>query len=291
MIDIKCPTCGLVYHTEVTHLGKHIKCSRCGSVILLLESAGTVVPSQRVTPTARATPTTRREYRSPRRVLIWAVPCGLALIVLSALAWHAVEKTTADGDERGSPSAANNANQANRIPDTPVGTAGTASIFDIVDPTPIQRKDVASKTPDSTQSRKQEPRPKYYESLPTGTAFCGAPETPGEGVLEIDNGTSEDAAVRLYDASTGETTRCPFVKAHDFIRVTSIPEGTYGLKYASGLDWQVDALTFRWLPTYDRLVLGPCDWNTQGYMTMGALVETRGTASRGQLAKHRHYTR
>ena len=83
---------------------------------------------------------------------------------------------------------------------------------------------MTSKGPDFIQTRKQEPRPKYYESLPTGTAFCGTPETTGKGVLEIDNGTTEDAALRLYDASTGEITRCPFVKAHDSVRLTGIPE-------------------------------------------------------------------
>ena len=70
--------------------------------------------------------------------------------------------------------------------------------------------------------------------------------------LEIDNGTTEDAALRLYDESTGEITRCAFVKAHDSIRLTDIPEGTYGLKYTTGLDWKADAQTFHWLPSYDR---------------------------------------
>lgn len=34
--------------------------------------------------------------------------------------------------------------------------------------------------------------------------------------------------------------------------MTGIPEGIYGLKYTSGLDWQTDAQAFRWLPSYDR---------------------------------------
>jgi DNA-directed RNA polymerase subunit RPC12/RpoP len=54
MIDIKCPTCGRAYHADVIHLGKRIKCSLCGAVILLLESAGTVAPARRSTPTVRA---------------------------------------------------------------------------------------------------------------------------------------------------------------------------------------------------------------------------------------------
>jgi DNA-directed RNA polymerase subunit RPC12/RpoP len=136
MIDIKCPTCGRLYHTDVIHLGKHIKCSFCGSVILLLESPGTVVPSRRATPTVRAAGNALREFRLSRRVLIWAVSSGLGLTVLCALAWYAVvgEKTAAD-DERGSTNTANSADRANRAPDTPVGNAtGTSNISDIVDP-------------------------------------------------------------------------------------------------------------------------------------------------------------
>jgi hypothetical protein len=162
--------------------------------------------------------------------------------------WYAVNKTTAD--ERVSTSTAN---RTDRAADTPVAKAPeTSSAFEIIDPGPLQPKNVTFKDPDSIQTRKQEPRPKYYESLPTGTAFCGTPETTGKGALEIDNGTTEDAALRLYDESTGEITRCAFVKAHDSIRLTDIPEGTYGLKYTTGLDWKADAQTFRWLPSYDR---------------------------------------
>jgi hypothetical protein len=34
--------------------------------------------------------------------------------------------------------------------------------------------------------------------------------------------------------------------------MTGIPEGTYELKYTTGLDWQENAETFRWLPSYGR---------------------------------------
>lgn len=68
--------------------------------------------------------------------------------------------------------------------------------------------------------------------------------------MKIENGTSEDAALRLYDASTEQTIRCVFMKAHASASITGIPEGIYGLKYTTGLDWRDNG--FRWLPCYSR---------------------------------------
>jgi hypothetical protein len=51
---------------------------------------------------------------------------------------------------------------------------------------------------------------------------------------------------------TEKTIRCLFVKAHDSTRVTGIPEGTYGLKYSVGLNWQGNTKALRWSPSYSR---------------------------------------
>jgi hypothetical protein len=71
-------------------------------------------------------------------------------------------------------------------------------------------------------------------------------------VLRVENGTTEDAALRLYDVSTEVIVRCFFVKAHDSVMLKDIPEGTYGLKYATGLDWMEGPKTFRWMPSYSH---------------------------------------
>jgi len=64
-------------------------------------------------------------------------------------------------------------------------------------------------------------------------------------VLRVENGTTEDAVLRLYDVSTEVIVRCFFVKAHDSVMLKDIPEGTYGLKYATGLDWLEPGRTAR----------------------------------------------
>jgi hypothetical protein len=248
MIDVKCPICGEVYHADHTHLGKHLKCSRCGSVVPLLEPVRTiVVPSPRPTVAVRPPTTARSISKLARRVPVWVVASVIAVIVILSLTWYrTANQETVNGDELGSP-----ANIIHRAPTTPdTRTPEPSSEYEVVEP--AEAKVVAPTPPERALSRKQEPRPKFYESLPTGTSFCDFTQTTGKDILEIENGTTEDAALRLYDASTEQIVRCPFVKAHDSLRVTGIAERIYGLKYTSGLDWQADAEAFRWLPSYDR---------------------------------------
>jgi hypothetical protein len=138
----------------------------------------------------------------------------------------------------------------------PTDTATTApkksGEFDVHDLDNLASEVLAPKPPHLAQAGKQEQHPKIYQSLPTGTPFCDGDETGGKGVLEIENGTPEDAALRLYDVSTKRIVRCLFVKTHESLQVTGIPEGAYVLKYSTGLDWQVESRAFRWLPSYSQ---------------------------------------
>jgi predicted RNA-binding Zn-ribbon protein involved in translation (DUF1610 family) len=31
--NVPCPQCGVVYHSEAAHIGKHLRCARCGAVV------------------------------------------------------------------------------------------------------------------------------------------------------------------------------------------------------------------------------------------------------------------
>jgi hypothetical protein len=56
----------------------------------------------------------------------------------------------------------------------------------------------------------------------------------GYGELNVDNGTSEDAEVIVYDIARDEKTRDFNVKARSLLRIPGITAGTYELKYAQG---------------------------------------------------------
>jgi hypothetical protein len=66
----------------------------------------------------------------------------------------------------------------------------------------------------------------------------------GRSTLEITNGLSVDAAVRLVDTSTNRTSRFVYVRAHDMYKIEGIEASTYWLRYASGLDWIADCVDF-----------------------------------------------
>ena len=69
--------------------------------------------------------------------------------------------------------------------------------------------------------------------------------TNGYGVLEVQNGTSEDAVLSLYDSAVDETVREVYVQAKHSFRMKGVSMGTYELAYTTGLDWDNAGETFR----------------------------------------------
>ncbi len=69
--------------------------------------------------------------------------------------------------------------------------------------------------------------------------------TKGHGVLDVQNGTGEDAVLLLHDLTTDETVRRVYVQALHSVRIERIPMGTYELAFAEGLDWDSGRGVFR----------------------------------------------
>lgn len=232
MIDVPCPQCGLMYHSELAHLGRCIKCSRCGATVPIIESAKAVVPSRHRRDSVRRSSSlklNRQKWGVP--ILALAVALAIVLTALSLVWYRRENATTVRHADLRSPG-------VQQSPDIRPGS------------TPKTSGEVGLADLDSFVL--EEERPRVYHSLPTGTAFCEGAQTKGQGVLKIENGTSEDAVLRLCDEPTKRVVRCLFVKGHDSLRITGIRQGTYDLKYTTGLDWQAEARTFRWQPTYSQ---------------------------------------
>ncbi|NEQ51725.1 MAG: hypothetical protein F6K11_16555 [Leptolyngbya sp. SIO3F4] len=78
----------------------------------------------------------------------------------------------------------------------------------------------------------------------------GADITPIQGVvgysrLTIDNGESRDAVVKLMDRASGETLRYVYVKAHSQVTLESLGTCECELKFATGVDWDIETQQFR----------------------------------------------
>jgi len=71
-----------------------------------------------------------------------------------------------------------------------------------------------------------DPRATGYNSLPTGARIENDIGTDGNGKLAVENGTNEDAVVRLSQLASAQTLRWFFVQAHRSAHMERIPEGT-----------------------------------------------------------------
>src|SRR5208282_6867546 len=94
MIDVPCPQCGLMYHSELAHLGRCIKCSRCGATVPIIESAKAVVPSRHRRDSVRRSSSlklNRQKWGVP--ILALAVALAIVLTALS-LVWYRRENAT-----------------------------------------------------------------------------------------------------------------------------------------------------------------------------------------------------
>jgi hypothetical protein len=90
MIDVACPSCGEVYHADPAHLGKSIRCTKCGSVLPILGSEGTLAqeppqvteirqPHSRVEPRVPG-PSRRRTSFRVGAVVVAVAAVGLAIL-------------------------------------------------------------------------------------------------------------------------------------------------------------------------------------------------------------------
>jgi hypothetical protein len=99
-------------------------------------------------------------------------------------------------------------------------------------------------------------RPSHYNSLPTGTRIADDLGTTGHGKLTVENGTGDDAVVRLFDFASGKTVRWFFVQAHSTAHIGEVPRGTYKLAFTTGLNWDTTNDSFTWNPScneFDRM--------------------------------------
>lgn len=87
------------------------------------------------------------------------------------------------------------------------------------------------------------PIPTNAVSLPTGTVLKRLPShLQGEGTLEIDNGTNQDAVAKLITGGTSVYT--VYIKANSNYTIKNISDGIYWLAFTQGTDWDSSTKKF-----------------------------------------------
>jgi hypothetical protein len=81
-------------------------------------------------------------------------------------------------------------------------------------------------------------------SLPTGTQIS-PPVGSGYSQLTVKNGNPVDAVFKLVDIPSGQTLRFMYVQANDTLTVDDLGTCTCDLRFATGIDWDVEQQRFR----------------------------------------------
>jgi len=225
MIDVTCQ-CGVVYHSDEAHIGRRLRCNRCGRLVAIERPSddGVVERPPSFSSDKRRSSSPETSKRRTYRYAIAASAIGVAIISL-VLLQHP------NGPLSESSRNAENSSKVQVVEEVPVPPA-------------------AQRHQENELTHIVGPRPTEYNSLPTGTPIEKDIGTYGHGKLTVENGTDEDAAVELSDVATDQTVRYFFMKAHSSAHKTRIPKGTYRLKFATGLNWVELEDTFSWNPSY-----------------------------------------
>lgn len=78
----------------------------------------------------------------------------------------------------------------------------------------------------------------------TGTLISNRFQSIGKGVLEIDNGTSQDSLIVLTDLDDTPQIAV-YIQADSKHELTGIPDGVYKIFFASGADWNPEQKMFQ----------------------------------------------
>jgi hypothetical protein len=209
--------CGEDYYADESHIGGHIQCGRCGRVLTI---ASRTLPSSVSTthPGAQTRTVARSRIVTARNAAKWRLPNWRFVAVRVILTAFSVSITLI--------SLANRRVRSARTPAAKV-------------PVPVQVEPNLSSP--SIEIREQVP-----VSLPTGTWLVKPRGIPGDGVLQIENGSDLDSVVKLVTAASPQTTIWMlYIRAHDHKSVRAIGDGNYLLRFALGLDWDANSRKFR----------------------------------------------
>jgi hypothetical protein len=87
MINVTCPLCREVYHADSVHVGKHIRCSRCGSVVPIREQASSAVRRQYQASVVKPASPAHYSRRPRLRFAGWTIAVASIGLIASGLIW------------------------------------------------------------------------------------------------------------------------------------------------------------------------------------------------------------
>jgi len=248
-MDVTCPQCSAVYHADRAHVGKHLRCTRCGSVVPILDAARNLVrqeasrPARWVSRAGEAQPPRSSRGRVKSSHTASAVVGALLILGLAGYLTFVIRF---DSPRTGTANTSGMGEPPSVQPQLPPaqGSSQPSNAVEIISEEPAPTNDGPAFVDD--------PRPTQYNSLPTGTRIVDNTDSNGHGELSVENGTRDDAVVCLNEGALDANNAVLwfFVRRHSTAHVDKIPEGTFSLSFTTGLNWIESDEAFSWHPAY-----------------------------------------
>jgi len=265
MIDIHCPLDGTVYHAEESHIGRSIRCQKCGAILKIEHQVAVPITKREQRPIDRKKETVP-SAKPLRSQPIWPVKSdrmsreseiliGLGIaafgILLFVVLWRMgssriANRTPASGSDQyakdHSPEPFTPSPEVKPIqPLTPWPKINPIRSIPTLKMDPIRSAPIEPIPPEELALPSQLVPPcaegQEPERLPTGTRIEPDNGVSGRCTLKISNGTGHDAAVRLAESATGRTARFVYIETGRDYTLSGIEPGVYSLRFETGLDW------------------------------------------------------
>lgn len=267
--DLSCARCGRVYHTSDNHIGKRLLCQNpsCGDTIHIAR-AGTSLPygAQLEIPAKRSRQPLHKVKKAlrviPSRWRTHLVRMTFGLVVLSigllllGSRLQANQKTT---DLLNAGFSSQKTSGPISFSGSPSGSQGKHIAEQSGDPLIVASEALApaeaKADPLLKHSSGQVSEPDIFNQIATISPMSGEVGTSrnrakGRGILELKNGSGEDAAVAIIDANTRRKYMFAYVRASEHLALRQVRPGNYNVIFTTGHGWLSASKTFRWNPSY-----------------------------------------
>ncbi len=195
MIDVTCPMCCAVYHSEPIHLGKHINCPRCGSLVpILATTPGAVMERGSPIPNSPTYQTRPKDFSiRPRRHrrIYYSAALGLTLAVILVVYFRQAaipERQASAGDSI--PAGQSSSSAKPTVSETEAGSYRLEDVEEAPVKTPHAGASKGSSRLHMLAPSAGE-HPTEYRSLPNGTRISPDVGSDGHGLLRSTMGRAK----------------------------------------------------------------------------------------------------
>ena len=236
-MQVVCPLDGTVHHADDAHIGKMLRCAKCGNAVQI----GAPAPT-RDSVSGAARSGMALAARLPRwlsfdqaRAYFASLrgrPLGAGRVVVLGAVLAALIVVVVLEHRRADPA-----------PSAATSSAGSQSALNTQSFAPVNATASGGEDIPGRSYVRPWREPEQFRTLPTGTRL--RPDIgSGRGVLTLDDEDGSDAEVKIVSLSSGRAVRDVFIQRGAKLKLRGLEEGSYEVIFATGSDWDAAAKRF-----------------------------------------------